>query len=273
VMPEAVWLGLQIGALVAVLLLAWLTIRYSLLIPAVRGLPILMYHQVHASRCDALTVTADQFDQHLEYLLAGGYVPITCRQLIDHLDAGTPLPQCPVLITFDDGYVNNIELAYPLLQRHGFKATIFLPVGLLGQTNHWDDGREPLVSRGDLAQLDPNVIELGLHSFAHISYQAMSPAEIAADARRCVETLAAEGIPCCPALAYPYGKYPREPAALANLERELTAAGIGCGLRIGNRVNRLPIRHRFEVRRINIKGTDSPWAFRTKVRKGRVKLF
>ncbi len=57
------------------------------------------------------------------------------------------------------------------------------------------------------------------------------------------------------------------------MTRELTAAGVRCGLRIGNRINRLPLLRRWELRRINIKGSDTPWEFRTKVRKGRVKLF
>lgn len=261
------------GIACAVAVLAWLTIRYSLLVPPVRGLPVLMYHQLHPTRRDALTVTPEQFESQLQFLQSAGYQPITCRQVIDHLDRGTPLPERCVLLTFDDGYVNNLELAYPLLARYGFKATIFLPVGLLGQTNRWDGGSEPLLSAEQLAGLDPLVIELGLHSFSHENYQQKTPAEIGADARRCLEALADQGLPCTPALAYPYGKYPRERSTKAATERELTAAGVGCALRIGNRINRLPLSRRYELQRINVKGTDTPWEFRTKVRKGRVKLF
>ncbi len=261
------------GAITAALLLAWLTIRYSLLMPPVRGLPVLMYHHLHPSRKDSLTVSTEQFEQQLKFLAAAGYQPITCRDVIDHLDRGTPLPARPVLLTFDDGYVDNLEYAYPLLVRHGFKATIFLPVGLLGQTNHWDQGQELLLSAGQLSQFDPGVVELGLHSYLHENYQRMSAAEIGSDARRCLAELSAENLLCTPALAYPYGKYPREPKAKAAMQAELAAAGVACAMRIGNRVNRLPLRSRYELRRINVKGTDSPWEFRTKVRKGRVKLF
>lgn len=259
------------GLLVA--LLAWLTIRYSLLVPPVRGLPVLMYHQLHPTRRDALTVTPEQFEEQLQYLQSAGYQPISCQQLLDHLDHGTPLPPRCVLLTFDDGYVNNLEFAYPLLTRYGFKATIFLPVGLLGQTNRWDQGSEPLLSAAELAGLDPQVIELGLHSFAHENYQQKTPAEIGADARLCLQAMSAHGLPCTPALAYPYGKYPRERQTKAAMAGELSAAGVGCGLRIGNRINRLPLRSRYELQRINVKGTDTAWEFRTKVRKGRVKLF
>jgi peptidoglycan/xylan/chitin deacetylase (PgdA/CDA1 family) len=253
--------------------LVWLTIRYSLLMPPVRGLPVLMYHHVHPSRKDALTVTVPQFEEQLQFLASAGYQPITCRDVIEHLQRGAKLPPRPVLLTFDDGYVNNLEYAYPLLARYGFKATIFLAVGLLGQTNRWDEGDEPLLSAGQLSMLDPGVIELGLHSYLHENYQQMSAEQIGGDARRCLAELSTAGLRCTPALAYPYGKYPRQPEAKAAMQRALAAAGVPCAMRIGNRVNRLPLRNAYELRRINVKGTDTAWEFRTKVRKGRVKLF
>ena len=262
------------GALAATIaMLAWLTIRYSLFVPPIRGLPILMYHQVSLARRDALTVTRDQFESHLQFLSQACYRPITCRELIEHLDHGTALPSRPVLITFDDGYVNNLEHAYPLLQRYGFCATMFLPVGWLGRTNGWDDGAEPIAAAGQLAALDPAVLEFGLHSHAHENFQQKTAREIGADTRRSLAELGRQSLAPAPALAYPYGKYPRDSAGLAAMAAELEAAGVRCGLRIGNRVNRLPIRRRWEMRRINVKGTDSLWEFRVKVRKGRVKLF
>ena len=263
-----IWGIVAVGAIV----LAWLTIRYSLLMPAVRGLPVLMYHQIDPTRADALTVTTDQFAAQLQYLADEGYRSITCRQLADHVAHGTPLPPRPVLLTFDDGYVNNATYAYPLLKRFGFRATIFLPVGHLGGTNRWDGGSEPLLSAEQLAAFDSATIEFGLHSFQHENYERLTAAEVGADVRRCQSALAAAGLNFAPAVAYPYGRYPRQPSAKAAMQTALAAAGVTLGLRIGNRINRLPLKRPFEVRRINIKGTESAWEFRTKVRKGRVKL-
>jgi peptidoglycan/xylan/chitin deacetylase (PgdA/CDA1 family) len=264
----------QWGALAATIAtLAWLTIRYSLFIPPIPGLPILMYHQVSLARRDALTVTRDQFESHLQYLSQAGYRSITCRELVEHLDQGSALPSRPVLITFDDGYLNNLEHAYPLLQRYGFCATMFLPVGWLGRTNGWDDGSEAIAAAGQLAALDPTIMEFGLHSHSHENYQHKTAHEIGSDTRRSLAELEQQGLVAAPALAYPYGKYPRDSAALAAMAEELVATGVRCGLRIGNRINRLPIRRRWEMRRINMKGTDTLWEFRVKVRKGRVKLF
>jgi peptidoglycan/xylan/chitin deacetylase (PgdA/CDA1 family) len=116
-------------------------------------------------------------------------------------------------------------------------------------------------------------VEFGLHSHAHENYQQKTPPEIGADTRRSLAELREQGLAAAPALAYPYGKYPRDRQTLAAMAAELSAAGVRCGLRIGNRINRLPVRHRWEMRRINVKGTDTLWEFRVKVRKGRVKLF
>jgi len=263
------WISLAAGAVA----IAWLTIRYSLFVPPVRGLPILMYHQIDLARRDALTVTRDQFESHLAWLSAAGYQAISCRQLIDHIDHGRPLPERPVLITFDDGYTNNLTHACPLLEQYGFRATMFLPVAWLGKSNGWDDGREPIASAAQLAAVGGDVLEFGLHSLRHDNLEAKTAREIGDDARRSLAELERQGLRVTPALAYPYGRYPRRPEAQAAMAAELSAAGVRCGLRIGNRINRLPLGRRWELRRINIKGTDSPWEFRTKLRKGRVKLF
>ncbi len=266
-------IALAAGLVVLVLVLVWLVIRYSLFVPAVHGLPVLMYHHVHPERRDPLSVTPDQFEAQLQYLSAAGYQPITCQQLIEHLDRQVPLPARPILLTFDDGYVDNLQYAVPLLERYRFKATIFLPVGLLGETNRWDGGQERLLSAEQLAALNPKAIELGLHSLMHDNYLQMTPAQIGSDVRRCLKSLRTQGLPFAAALAYPFGKYPRNRATSRAMQAELKAAGVSCALRIGNRVNRLPLGNRYELRRINIKGSDTPWEFRTKVRKGRVRLF
>ena len=62
----------------------------------------------------------------MAYLAAEGYTTITIDEMMDAYEHGTPLPEKPVIITFDDGYADNYENAYPILKKYGFKATIFL---------------------------------------------------------------------------------------------------------------------------------------------------
>ena len=90
------------------------------------GVPVLNYHQVEEKNGNPLTLWPDQFEAQMAYLAAEGYTTITIDEMMDALENGTPLPEKPVIITFDDGYADNYEYAYPILKKYGFKATIFL---------------------------------------------------------------------------------------------------------------------------------------------------
>jgi peptidoglycan/xylan/chitin deacetylase (PgdA/CDA1 family) len=98
--------------------------------------PILMYHYVgelppnpDATRID-LTVPLDMFRAHMEYLKEQGYTTISLYQLDDALLNGTPLPPKPVILTFDDGYIDQYINVFPLLRENGFTATFFIITGM-----------------------------------------------------------------------------------------------------------------------------------------------
>ena len=90
------------------------------------GVPVLNYHQIEEKNGNPLTLWPDQFEAQMAYLADAGYTTITIDEMMDALENGTPLPEKPVIITFDDGYADNYEYAYPILKKYGFKATIFL---------------------------------------------------------------------------------------------------------------------------------------------------
>ena len=96
------------------------------LMQTARGVPVLNYHQVEEKNGNPLTLWPDQFEAQMAYLADEGYTTITIDEMMDALENGTPLPKKPVIITFDDGYADNYEYAYPILKKYGFKATIFL---------------------------------------------------------------------------------------------------------------------------------------------------
>jgi peptidoglycan/xylan/chitin deacetylase (PgdA/CDA1 family) len=93
-----------------------------------------------------LSVSPALFEQHLVYLKEQGYQTITLYQLLYHLTQGAPLPDQPVIITFDDGYRDNYQNALPLLQQYGFNATFFVLVEVTNQGEPeyltWDMMRE-----------------------------------------------------------------------------------------------------------------------------------
>ena len=102
-----------------------------------RTLRVLMYHKVNDVDGNSVTVPVSLFDEQMAQLREFGYTPIALDRVIDHYVDGTPLPLGAVLITFDDGYRDNLANAVPILQRYGYPAVLFVPIGYLG-------GRRPL---------------------------------------------------------------------------------------------------------------------------------
>src|SRR3546814_1997844 len=90
-----------------------------------------MYHHVTPSG-GMIAVTPDVFEQQIAGLARAGYTSLGTAQLADYL-AGGRVPEKSVLITFDDGYLNNWTYAHPVLHRYGMKAVLFLVTGWAGQ--------------------------------------------------------------------------------------------------------------------------------------------
>lgn len=101
--------------------------------------PILMYHYVSELPEDSddirigLTVEPPLFRAHLTYLKEQGYTTISLYDLDSALVRGTPLPPKPVILTFDDGYIDHYVHVFPLLQEYGFTGTFFIITGLADQ--------------------------------------------------------------------------------------------------------------------------------------------
>ncbi|SAL30789.1 polysaccharide deacetylase family protein [Caballeronia arvi] len=89
-----------------------------------RAVPVLMYHHVSTSP-GMITVTPAHFSAQMEYLASAGYRTIGSAQLAAFL-SGEDMPPKSIVITFDDGYLDNWVHAHPVLKRHGFTALCFL---------------------------------------------------------------------------------------------------------------------------------------------------
>jgi len=76
-----------------------------------------------------LSVTPAAFEAQLAWLRDQGYESITLTEMVYHLSLGWPLPDKPIILTFDDGYVDNYVHAFPLLQEYGYVGTFFLVTG------------------------------------------------------------------------------------------------------------------------------------------------
>jgi peptidoglycan/xylan/chitin deacetylase (PgdA/CDA1 family) len=232
-------------------------------------LPILVYHHFSEERDDRLTVSRGKFERQLQYLRDKGYRSIRLSELMyqEHVSA-----QRRVVITFDDGYRSVAHIAVPLLARYGFSATCFLPVAHIGADNAWDGGGTPLMSADTLRALPSEQIELALHSWRHENYCFKSGDDIARDLALCRHRLDVLGIPYQPMFAYPYGKVPKDKRRREQVTTALRNAGIRIACRVGNRLNRLPVRDALMLTRTNVRGDEPHWKFCIKVALGRSKL-
>ena len=100
--------------------------------------PILMYHHLSEDVTNSEMVSPEQFEAQIRALSEAGYTGVSFDELQAYVLRGEPLPENPVVITFDDGYRSNYTLAYPILQKYGMKATIFA-IGVSFGTDHYKD--------------------------------------------------------------------------------------------------------------------------------------
>lgn len=127
------------------------------------GIPVLNYHQINDFAHDALTVNSKQFEAQMKYLSDEGYHTITPYELTDAMENGSSLPDKPVLITFDDGYLDNYTNAFPILKKYHMKATIFLIsdyVGVYPNYLTWDKALEMQEQQIDLESHTLNHVDL-----------------------------------------------------------------------------------------------------------------
>lgn len=117
--------------------------------------PILMYHDIVPEKEVFFDVTPEELEAHFQYLKEIGATPVSLGAVIAHLRTGAPLPEKPVVLTFDDGYRGHYTYVYPLLKKYGYPATFSIytnkmkqVVGRVGVTwEHLQEmSRDPLVT-------------------------------------------------------------------------------------------------------------------------------
>jgi peptidoglycan/xylan/chitin deacetylase (PgdA/CDA1 family) len=178
-----------------------------------RGTPILSYHAIGApgERASRYVVPLRRFERQMRWLKWRGYNAIHLDELISCLREHRLPPAKSVVITFDDGYVDNRLFAAPLLERLGLPATIFL-VTSAGERNIWDGSEEalagrPLISLGDTRELRGGLVAFGAHTRTHVDLTKVDESAVHSEvAGSRTELAAALGEPVT-AFAYPYGRW------------------------------------------------------------------
>ncbi|MEG1773450.1 MAG: polysaccharide deacetylase family protein [Oscillospiraceae bacterium] len=134
------------------------------------AVPIIMYHSVlrDPARAGAYILSPDTVEEDLRYLKQRGYTSLFVCELADAVNKGLPLPERPVILTFDDGYLNNLTYILPLLEQNDMKAVISV-VGSYSERFSKQPDHNPAYAHltwEDISTLaDSGRIEIGNHSY------------------------------------------------------------------------------------------------------------
>jgi peptidoglycan/xylan/chitin deacetylase (PgdA/CDA1 family) len=224
----------------------------------VQAVTILAYHRF-GPKPTSLTVTPQAFEAQMAWLARNGHRPVSLARLAAFLEGREALPPKAVVITIDDGYRSTYEVAWPVLRKHGFPATVFLYTDFVGAPDAltWAQMRE--MTGSGLFDIQP-------HSKTHTNLTIRQPDETDARYRERVrreiegpiEAIRAQLGSRSVAYAFPYGDVNEAVVG------ELRARGVALGVTVtpgGNAFFAPP----YMLRRTMVYGSDELDAFRVKV--------
>lgn len=228
----------------------------------IKEIPVLMYHRITAGKPrgtrHGIYVTSEDFERQLLFLRKKGYAGLTFSDMREICSGMRPMPQRPLILTFDDGYEDNYLNAFPLLKSCAFPAVVFLVGDRNIRNNAWDlaDGEAevPLMSETQIREMAHHGIEFGAHSMTHQKLTELSLKEVQREIRgskRAIERrVGGEVI----SFAYPYGKLNEE------IKRLVKDAGFTFGI-ASDSGPRTFWGDFFEIRRIQVFPDTSMFSF------------
>jgi len=206
--------------------------------------PILMYHSVAtnaAPRFTRFVVSPGEFAAQMEYLATEGYQPVTARDLAGSR-APDDLPARPVVLTFDDAYTDFESAVMPVLQAHGFPATLYVPTAYVGGTATWlvdcNEDQRPILSWHAIQDIAATGIEVASHSHSHPQLDRIPRPDVQDEVRRSRQLLEDKLGTAIEGFAYPFGYWNRD------VRSSVAAAGYSYACAVGELV---------------VSGADDPW--------------
>lgn len=148
-------------------------------VPAGRGqvrVPILEYHYIRVNPDPGdrlgfnLSVTPPDFQAQMDWLKASGYHTIDLNDLRAYFQKRAPLPSRPVVLTFDDGYIDFFTTAFPVLMDHRFRAVSYVVPGFLDRPRY--------MTTDEVRAIDSAGVEIAAHTMHHVDLTKASPAQL-----------------------------------------------------------------------------------------------
>ncbi len=169
--------------------------------------PVLTYHNFSKTKENLMMVTKEKFEQQMRYLRDNGYIVISLNDFFDFLEYRKPLPRKAVVITIDDGWQGVYTIAYPILKKYGYPATLFVYTDLI-------NGNRKTLNWAQVAELDKNGIDIQGHTKTHRNFNKIKDKDSLEQYTREVESEITESTRTIKKklgkdvkyLAYPYGE-------------------------------------------------------------------
>lgn len=174
-------------------------VKYTDIDPAKAKIPVLMYHSINENSTNSLIIKPEEFAAEMKWLNDQGYTPLSLDELYGILTTGKNCPDKPVVITFDDGYRDNYDNAYPILKKYGFKATIFVITKYIDQPD--------CLTTENIKEMFNNNIDFESHTDTHSELSTLNYAAQLKElvtSRYKLSALLGKGTEY---LCYPSGKY------------------------------------------------------------------
>ncbi len=229
-------------------------------------LRILAYHAIADLGGDPVIseygVSPALFAAQLDALAAHGWTFVDLDAVLAALAGEGSLPRRAILVSFDDAYVDLLEVAAPLLAERGIKAVVFAIAGHLGGVNDWDHHKGAaslnLLDPAGLSQLPAKGIEVGAHTLTHRPLPEVPPEQVDAELTDAADQIEAAGVPRPRAFSYPYGRWSPELAvAVRDAGYEVAFTTAWGDPRPGEDLFSLP--------RIEVHASDTPRKLRQKL--------
>ncbi len=240
-----------------------------------QAIPILMYHSISDNPEDGvhpyyrLATSPHVFAQHMDLLADQGYQVVGLDAAVKFLsEDNSDNKDMParVIITFDDGLLDFYINAFPILARHGFTSTVFLPTSFINDSNTSLTGRM-FLSWPQVRELINAGFTFGSHTVTHKHLDRLPRSQVKHELQKSKETIEDRTGRHVQTFSYPYAFPENDRDCISFIRSTLQVCGYSCAVttRIGTAT---PGEDLFLLRRIPVNNDDDPALFQTKLAGG-----
>ncbi|MBF1326856.1 MAG: polysaccharide deacetylase family protein [Megasphaera micronuciformis] len=162
-----------------------------------KGIPVLMYHMIGDIEDNDAVLKESHLREQMKFLKDNGFHPLTLDQLYEYVMFNKPVPEKPVVITFDDGYVDTYSIVMPLMKEYGFACTVFIPT--------YDADQGTRLSWNQIKEMQASGMTIAGHGYHHERLAQMNEDVLNREVAMCQKELKEQLGITNEYYCYPYG--------------------------------------------------------------------